>query len=93
MEERSVSEELIKRGGRALIIAVRTDLVDVNWLGQVVDEEYIYYCLEKGISPCGESGEAHTLVTDGPLFESPLAYSVGQVNNSKNWAMIEVFPG
>ncbi|MFO7952520.1 MAG: hypothetical protein R6U91_06925 [Bacillota bacterium] len=57
MEERSVSEELIKRGGRALIIAVRTDLVEVNWLGQVIDGEYIYYCLEKGISPCGNPGK------------------------------------
>ncbi len=92
MEERSVSEELVKRGGRALIVAVRTDLVDEEWLGRVIDEGYINYCLEKGISPCGESGEAHTLVVDGPLFESPLRYSLGELKHKENRALIEVLP-
>ncbi len=90
MEERSVSEELIKRGGKAMIVAVRNDLVAESWLGRVMDEEYIEYCLKKGISPCGEGGEAHTLVIDGPLFREPLGYKLGDLVKDEKRTLLRV---
>jgi diphthamide synthase (EF-2-diphthine--ammonia ligase) len=27
---------------------------------------------ERGICPCGEKGEYHTLVVDGPIFKKPI---------------------
>jgi diphthine-ammonia ligase len=91
MEERSVSEELINRGGKAMVVAIRTDLIDEIWLGKVMDEEYIDYCEGKGISPCGEGGEAHTLVIDGPLFSEPLQYTLGEVERKEKQARLKVF--
>ncbi len=90
-EERSVSEELIRRGGRALIVAVRSDLVESSWLGRVLDKDYIAYCLHNKISPCGEGGEAHTLVVDGPLFREPLQYRTGGIREGDNRALLELF--
>lgn len=89
-EERSVSEELIKRGGKAMIVAVRSDLIAENWLGRVMNEEYIEYCLEKGISPCGEGGEAHTLVIDGPSFKEPLKVKTGITEREGNRALLRI---
>lgn len=91
MEERSVSEELINRGGKAMVVAIRSDLIDEIWLGKVMDEEYIDYCEGKGISPCGEGGEAHTLVIDGPLFSEPLQYTLGEVERKEKQARLKVF--
>jgi diphthine-ammonia ligase len=94
MEERKVSEELIKRGGKALIVAVRNDLVDQKWLGAIMDSDYIEYCLQAGISPCGEGGEAHTFVVDGPIFSEPFKYLVGKVWQQDKNSFIEiVVPG
>ncbi len=90
MEERSVSEELIRRGGKALVVAIRNDLVDKAWLGRVMDEDYIDYCLSKNISPCGEGGEAHTLVIDGPLFREPLRYNPGEIKDDQTRSLLEV---
>jgi diphthine-ammonia ligase len=90
MEEKKVSEELIKRGGKALIVAIRSDLVDQKWLGTIMGGDYIEYCLQIGISPCGEGGEAHTLVVDGPLFSEPFKYLTGKVWQKDNLSFIEI---
>lgn len=93
MEERKVSEELIRRGGRALLVAIRSDLIDRRWLGRVMDAEYIDYCEEMGISPCGEGGEAHTLVIDGPLFSKPLSLQPVGIREKDNRALLEIVAG
>jgi diphthine-ammonia ligase len=90
MEEKKVSEELIRRGGKAMLVAIRSDLVDQRWLGKIMDTEYIEYCLSVGISPCGEGGEAHTLVTDGPLFKTPLNCKQGKIYHKENHSFIAV---
>lgn len=90
MEERAVSEELIRRGGKALIVAIRSDLIDRKWLGRVMDEDYINYCVDIGISPCGEGGEAHTLVVDGPSFHQPLHYITGSVRQKENRSILDL---
>ncbi|MBW6463790.1 MAG: adenine nucleotide alpha hydrolase [Firmicutes bacterium] len=92
MNERLVSEELIRRGGRAMLVAIRSDLVDQKWLGKFMDKEYINYCISIGISPCGEGGEAHTLVVDGPCFGHPLTYTTGKIKYLDNHALFEVNP-
>lgn len=90
MEERAVSEELIRRGGKAMIVALRNDLVDESWLGKVMDTAYIEYCLGEGISPCGEGGEAHTLVIDGPLFREPLKFKTGARERKEKRTLLRI---
>ncbi len=90
MEEKNVSEELIRLGGKAMLVAIRNDLVDEKWLGRIMDTEYIDYCLTMGISPCGEGGEAHTLVIDGPLFKTPLNCKHGKIRHKDNHSFIEI---
>ncbi len=91
-EERRVSEELIRRGGKAVVVAVRSDLVDQSWLGRLMDDQYIDYCLSKKISPCGEGGEVHTLVIDGPLFKKPLQFRLGEIKHGQDRSLLEVIP-
>jgi diphthine-ammonia ligase len=90
MEEQAVSEELLRRGGKALIVAIRSDLIGQEWLGRVMDHDYIEYCISIGISPCGEGGEAHTLVVDGPCFMKPLDYKTGSIRTRENHSRLEL---
>jgi diphthine-ammonia ligase len=42
-----------------------------EWLGRTLDKQFLKDIadLNKNITPCGESGEFHTLVIDGPIFK------------------------
>ncbi|MEW5784456.1 MAG: diphthine--ammonia ligase [Bacillota bacterium] len=93
MEQRQVSEELLSRQGRAVLVSVRGDLLEESWLGRVLDEPFLDYCAKKGLSPCGERGEFHTLVVDGPLFREPLQYRSEAVERVERYARLRLAAG
>ncbi|MCS7281938.1 MAG: diphthine--ammonia ligase [Anaerolineae bacterium] len=62
-------EEFWKAGFRALVVATR---LGPAFLGRFLDRELVAEMEALGAHPCGERGEYHTLVTDGPLFRRPL---------------------
>lgn len=47
----------------------KSELIDKDWVGQQVDKTFMEYLKRKNIEICGENGEYHTLVTDGPIFK------------------------
>jgi uncharacterized protein (TIGR00290 family) len=71
--------EVIARGYTAVLTCVEEPPADPAWLGQPLAEPLVAEFLARGIDPCGERGEYHTLVTDGPLFRRPLAVRFGEV--------------
>lgn len=61
--------EFINAGFEAVVVRVNTKLLNLNWLGRRLNEKFFRDIVEIGnVDPCGEGGEYHTLVTDGPLF-------------------------
>ena len=69
MKEEKVLEELLNQNAELLIVALRPDLVDAKWLGRTLDWNFIGELKKNGLSPCGESGEYHTMAIFGPLFK------------------------
>jgi uncharacterized protein (TIGR00290 family) len=67
-------EEFIDAGFKSIVVAVKADLLGKEVLGRTVDKKFLSYLtgLKKGITPCGEAGEYHTLVVDGPPFKKKL---------------------
>ena len=49
----------------------------MSLLGAVLNESSVAALKAAGIDICGENGEYHTLVTDGPIFQEPLHFKVG----------------
>lgn len=41
-------------------------------LGRILTQEYVDELVARGIDPCGEGGEFHTTVIDGPIFKHSL---------------------
>jgi len=67
-----IMRDFIDLGFDAIVVATKADLFGEEWLGQKVDLDFIKH-LDKlretrGITLCGEAGEYHTFVTDGPMF-------------------------
>jgi uncharacterized protein (TIGR00290 family) len=56
-------------GFEAVIVSARAELIDEEWIGRRVDGNFMRYLKAKDIDLCGENGEYHTLVVNGPFFK------------------------
>ena len=74
--------EVLARGYTAVLTCIEEPKADPSWLGQPLTAELVADFERHGIDPCGEYGEYHTLVTNGPLFSAPLAVRFGNVHVS-----------
>ena len=71
-EPEKILFDFIEYGFEAIIVSAKSDLIDKEWIGRKVDKEFVKYLKDKNIDLCGENGEYHTLVTDGPLFKTKI---------------------
>jgi len=73
-DQRVLIEEFLDAGFVSVAVAVKKDVLGPEFLGRVVDRDFLadLTALGRRITPCGEAGEYHTLVVDGPLFKQRL---------------------
>lgn len=82
--------ELLDKGFKCLIKVVRTDRLSADYLGQFLDRE-VLASFPETVDLCGEDGEYHTIVLDGPLFRHPLKVRPGRVLSGDDVAMLDLF--
>lgn len=75
---RELLEEFITLGFRATIVVTDADKLGPEWLGRTIDHVTVSKLIRAGVDPSGELGEYHTLVTDGPIFQSKIALKIGE---------------
>jgi len=63
---------------RAIAVCVDPKVLDRRFAGRELDESF-FPDLPPGVDPCGENGEFHTFVFDGPIFRSPIPVRTGDV--------------
>jgi len=65
-----VLRSFVEAGFEATVVCTQANLLGEEWVGRKLDKEFIEELVgRKEIDACGENGEYHTLVTDGPLFK------------------------
>ena len=67
-----VSRDFIKHGFKSIIVSAQAKLFDDKFVGKYFDRKVIKELKEKKICLCGENGEFHTFVLDGPLFKNEI---------------------
>ena len=71
--QEQILRDFINSGFEAIMVTARADLFDEEWLGRKIDLDFLSYLSELdrrySIQLCGEAGEYHTFVADGPLFD------------------------
>lgn len=66
--------EFINLGFTTIVVTVNLSLgMQEEDLGRILTHEYIQELEARGIDPCGEGGEFHTTVIDGPIFKHPIS--------------------
>jgi diphthine-ammonia ligase len=75
-DRRELLTRLIDGGFRAIMSCVKTPWFTIDWLGRAIDRpclgDLTRLAAVNGVDLCGENGEYHSLLLDGPMFHRPL---------------------
>jgi len=75
----AMAHEFISLGFRAVICCVDSKALDCRFVGRDFDEELISG-LPSTVDPCGENGEFHSFVYDGPIFQHRIPVTKGEIS-------------
>lgn len=75
VEPMDAVNEFIRLGFKAVITCVDSSVFDESFVGRTINEGFISD-LPAGMDACGEQGEYHSFVYDGPLFRRPVDFKV-----------------
>lgn len=70
-----IMSEFLRLGFKAVITCADASAVGEKWLGRVIDEDFVK-SLPAGTDLCGENGEYHSFVFDGPIFSHPVDFQI-----------------
>lgn len=70
-------KEFIALGFKTIVVCTKAEVLDESFAGRVIDEDFLRD-LPDGVDPCGENGEFHSFVFDGPIFREPVPFSIGE---------------
>lgn len=88
---RQILAEFIELGFKATVVRVNLGLLGEEFLGRSLDTEFLSELARlENIDPCGERGEYHTLVTDGPLFNNRIEILETRNSTIENWGRLEI---
>ncbi len=70
--------EFVESGFEAVVVGANAEQVDRRWIGRKVDTEFLAWLEANNIDPCGENGEYHTFVVNGPIFNKAVNIEVSR---------------
>jgi uncharacterized protein (TIGR00290 family) len=74
---------------RAVAVCVDSKILDPTFAGRELDESF-FRDLPPHADPCGENGEFHTFVFDGPIFHSPIPVRTGEIVNRDGFVFCDL---
>ena len=85
-------DAFVASGATALMVTVREPWLDETWLGRALSADMKPAFAARGIDPCGERGEYHTAVVDGPAFAHPIRVTAGERVRRGECLAIDLIP-
>jgi len=84
-------KEFIDLGFKAAITCVNGDVLHSSFAGMTIDQSFLP-ALPAHVDPCGENGEFHTFVFDGPNFAQPVEFSIGETVSREGFWFCDLLP-
>lgn len=85
-------KEFIRLGFKAVITCVDGKVLDSSFAGLMIDDNFLA-ALPPHVDPCGENGEFHTFVFDGPNFKEAVRFSIGEKVLRDSFYFCDLLPG
>jgi uncharacterized protein (TIGR00290 family) len=86
-----LGREMIRAGQKAVITCVDPSKLNASYAGRAYDNELVDG-LPPTVDPCGENGEFHTFVYDGPAFSRPIRVRMGETVTRDGFVFADVLP-
>jgi uncharacterized protein (TIGR00290 family) len=87
----ALARAMVDGGLRATLTCVWPERLDASFAGRVFDHALLD-ALPPSVDPCGENGEFHTFVWDGPMFRSPVAIQAGPTVTRDGFVFADLLP-
>jgi uncharacterized protein (TIGR00290 family) len=87
----ALSRRFVAEGFRAVLVCVDPAQLDPCFAGRAYDDALLD-ALPPGVDPCGENGEFHTFVHDGPIFRRPVAVRAGETVTRGDFVFADLLP-
>ncbi len=84
--------EFLAKRFHAVVVCVDSKVLQRSFAGRFLDESFLRD-LPAGVDPCGENGEFHTFVFDGPIFREPVRFTVGPTVERDGFVFTDLIPG
>ena len=91
-DTQQLARDFIAAGFRAILVCVDPRQIDPAFCGREFDESLLTE-LPASADPCGEKGEFHTFVYDGPIFRQPIPLNKGEVIQRDGFWFCDLLPG
>ena len=75
---KNIIKEFIDLGFKTITTCVNEKYLDKSFAGRIMDADFLND-LPANVDPCGENGEFHTFVFEGPVFKNPINFKKGEV--------------
>jgi len=75
---RQLMENFIDLGFKAIVVCVDESKLDKSFVGRLLDKDFLRD-IPENVDPCGENGEYHSFVFEGPIFTIPITFTRGEV--------------
>ena len=85
-----LASEVIARGYEAVVTCIEEATADPEWLGQPLSPALLSAFVARGIDICGERGEYHTFVVNGPLFRARLEITLGAIHSAAGFRQQDI---
>ncbi|MNY28288.1 ATP-binding region [compost metagenome] len=69
--------EFVDLGFKTVVVCTDSSKLNDTFAGRIIDRNFIAD-LPENVDPCGENGEFHTFVFDGPVFKTPVSFELGE---------------
>ena len=79
-DTQQLASQFLKDGFKAITVCVDSAVLDRKFTGRKLNQLF-FDDLPAGTDPCGENGEFHTFVYNGPIFSKEVLYIKGEVSH------------
>jgi uncharacterized protein (TIGR00290 family) len=84
-DTKEIMNEFISLGYKAIVVCVNAEKLDKTFAGRILDNNFLND-LPANVDACGDNGEFHTFVYDGPIFKAPINFLKGELLFKENIA-------
>jgi len=91
LDTKKILTEFINEGFKAIVVRIKNEVIGLDWLGREINQTFYEDLINLGtIDPCGEHGEYHSFVVDGPIFKNRIEITDSEKKTINGYGRLKI---